>query len=128
MRIRARTIVLGLLAVVVGVAVIGISSIGWEVVLGPKARPVTNRTFQATEARLARGQYLVENVAACFHCHSEHDLGTPRYPINQAKKGAGWAMPIPELPLVASNLTPDKETGPTRTWRRSSSTCGRSRR
>jgi mono/diheme cytochrome c family protein len=111
MRIRARTIVLGLLAVVVVVAVIGISSIGWEVVLGPKARPVTNRTFQATEARLARGQYLVENVAACFHCHSEHDLGTPTYPINQAKKGAGWAMPIPELPLVASNITPDKETG-----------------
>lgn len=112
MRIRARTILLGLLAIIVVLVLGAITAMGWEIVLGPKARPVTDRKFQASEARLARGQYLVEGVAACFHCHSEHDFTDPAYPIVQSKKGAGWQMPIPELGLlVASNITPDPETG-----------------
>lgn len=97
-----------LLLLVIG----GLTAVGWQVVLGPKARPVTNRTFEPTEARRVRGEYLVENVVGCFHCHSEHDLSDPAAPVKAGMKGAGWDMPIPELGKVrAPNITPDVETG-----------------
>src|SRR5512134_3349696 len=112
MRIRARAVIVGLVALVVVLAAAGLTAVGWEVVLGPRAREVSARTFEVTEARLVRGKYLVEGPAACFHCHTEHDLSIPEFPINQAKKGAGWVMPIPELNNIAArNITPDPETG-----------------
>jgi mono/diheme cytochrome c family protein len=112
MRIRARTVLLTLAAALVLLVLGGITAIGWEVVLGPKARATTDRKFDVTEARLARGKYLVEGPAACFHCHTEHDFSTPQYPIVESKKGAGWVMPIPELNNIAArNITPDQETG-----------------
>jgi hypothetical protein len=104
--------VLGWVLVVLLVAVVGlISAVGWQVVLGPSARKVTDRKFESSPARLARGEYLTE-VAACFHCHSEHDFTNPDYPISPGRKGAGWQMPIPELGSVVSrNITSDPETG-----------------
>ena len=114
MRIRLKTVVLTLVILLLVVLIGGISMVGWQVILGPDARPTTAEKFEATEARLARGQYLVEGPAHCFHCHTEHDLSGPEplYPIIQAKKGAGWTMPIPELNyLAARNITPDPETG-----------------
>jgi len=112
MRIRARSVVLGLLAIVVLLLIVVISMVGWQVVLGPRARAVTSRTIERTPARLARGEYLVTSVASCFHCHSEHDLSTPELKIVEAKRGAGWLLPVPELgTVVAPNITPDPETG-----------------
>jgi mono/diheme cytochrome c family protein len=101
-----------LLALFVLVVLGGITAIGWQIVLGPSARPVTDQKFAATDARLARGKYLVEGPAHCFECHSDHDLSNPEYPIVQSKRGAGWVMPIPELNNISSkNITSDKETG-----------------
>ena len=112
MRIRLKTVILSILALLLLVVLGGITAIGWQVVLGPKKRDVSATPFEKTEARLARGKYLVEGPAHCFHCHTEHDLSQPTYPTNQAKKGAGWVMPIPELNHIASrNITPDVETG-----------------
>ena len=112
MRVRAKSIVLGILVLLLLLVIGGITAVGWQIVLGPDARPVTSEKFEATEARLARGKYLAESVASCFHCHTEHDMSDPEYPIVQAKKGAGWVMPIPELNHIASrNITPDPETG-----------------
>jgi mono/diheme cytochrome c family protein len=112
MRVRARTVILGLLSLVVVLALAGITAVGWQVVLGPRARTVTDRKIERTPERLARGKYLVEGVASCFHCHSDHDLKDPEYPVLEGKKGAGWGMPIPELgTVVAPNITPDPETG-----------------
>jgi mono/diheme cytochrome c family protein len=112
MRMRARSILLGLLALIVIVVLGAITAIGWQVVLGPKMRPVTGRKFEVTEARLTRGKYLMEGPAPCFHCHTEHDVSKPEMPRIEAKRGAGWAMPIPELgSVVAPNITPDPETG-----------------
>jgi mono/diheme cytochrome c family protein len=112
MRVKAKTVVLGLLGVLVLLVLGGITAVGWQVVLGPDARPVTDRKFEATEASLARGKYLVEGPAACFHCHSEHDMSKPDGPIIEAKKGAGWSLPIPDLNNIAArNITPDRETG-----------------
>jgi mono/diheme cytochrome c family protein len=112
MAIRPRTWVVGALLVVV-VLVLGlITKIGWAIVLGPAARPVTSRKFERTDARMARGEYLVEAGAHCFHCHSDHDMSNPEAPVIQAKKGAGWELPIPELgTITAPNITPDKDTG-----------------
>ena len=109
---RVRMIVWSVLVVLVLLLGGAITAVGWQVVLGPKARPVTARKFDVTPARLERGQYIVEGVASCFHCHSDHDLKDEQYPLIEAKKGAGWELPLPELGhVVAPNITPDPETG-----------------
>ena len=105
MRIRLKTVVLSVVVLLL-LAVVGvISMVGWQVVLGPDARPTSTEKFEATEARLARGKYLVEGPAHCFHCHTEHDLTGPEplYPIVQAKKGAGWVMCRPSCPWRRSS-------------------------
>ena len=98
--------------VLVVLLIAAISMVGWQVVLGPKARAVTSRTFERTDARRVRGEYLVENVVGCFHCHSEPDMTSPTAGPIPAKKGAGWQMPIPELGNpYSANITPDPATG-----------------
>jgi mono/diheme cytochrome c family protein len=110
--VRVKTVVFGVLALVMVLVLGAVTAVGWEVVFGPKARPVTDRRFESSEARLARGRYLVEGLVYCVHCHSPHDLTNPTYPIDQARKGAGWELPIPELGrVVAPNITSDVETG-----------------
>jgi mono/diheme cytochrome c family protein len=112
MRISAKTVVLSLVALVLVLVIGAISMVGWQVVLGPDARPVSSEKFEVTEARLARGEYLAEGPAHCFFCHSQPDFATPGYPITAGMKGAGWVMPIPELNNIASrNITSDQETG-----------------
>jgi mono/diheme cytochrome c family protein len=117
MAVRAKTIILSLLGVIVllvvggALAMFGFKGLG-NVLFGPDARPVVDRKFEVTEARLARGKYLAEGPAHCFMCHTDHDMTVPEYPIIAAKKGAGWVMPIPELNNIASrNITQDRETG-----------------
>jgi hypothetical protein len=63
--------------------------------------------------RLERGRYLVENVAHCFFCHSEVDWNAEGAPPKAGRAGAGTVFPDENLPflLVASNITPDPETG-----------------
>lgn len=111
MRIRFRSILLGVLTLLVLLVLGAITAVGWQVVLGPKARPVTDRQFPVTPERMARGKYLAD-VSPCFSCHTEHDFSNPEHPRIEAKLGAGWTMPIPELNNLASrNITPDAETG-----------------
>ena len=59
MAIRAKTVILSILVVLVLLVLGGLTAIGWEVVLGPDARPVSAEKFEATEARLERGRDLV---------------------------------------------------------------------
>lgn len=107
-----KKVLLGLGILLLLLLVGAITAVGWQVVLGPDARPVTARTFEKTDARLARGEYLVEHVASCFHCHSPHDLSDPEGKITAGMKGSGWEMPVPELGrVIAPNITPDVETG-----------------
>ena len=109
--VRGKRVLGWVLGVVLLLIVAAISAVGWQVVLGPTARAVTDRKFESSPARLARGEYLTE-AAACFHCHSEHDFTNPEYPISPGRKGAGWEMPIPELgSMVSRNITSDPETG-----------------
>lgn len=105
-------LVSGFVAAVVLSAAITLT-IGWRPLLGPKTRPLTSRTFEATPQRLQRGRYLFTAVAGCAGCHSEHDPNRDGAPIISGTEGAGEVMPVPELPgrVVASNLTPDPQTG-----------------
>lgn len=94
-------------------AVVITVTVGWRPVLGAKARPLTNRSFERTPERLARGKYLVNGVSGCFDCHSQlpgemkpglapafSNLGGGRVLINEGK-----------FRLAAPNITPDPDTG-----------------
>jgi len=79
---------------------------------GTRARPLTSRTFQPTPARMERGRYLAEGLAACLWCHSERDPQT-RMPIadrlGAGRNGPEFRRVTPAL--VTPNITPDLETG-----------------
>src|SRR3989442_5201517 len=87
-------------------------TIGWRPIIGPKARRVTDRHFEATLARLERGKYLVDSVMTCIGCHSEADFSKPGAPPREGRRGAGTRWADGDLLwVVAPNITPDKETG-----------------
>jgi mono/diheme cytochrome c family protein len=78
----------------------------------PRARPLTDRTFEPTPARVERGQYLTEHLLQCFVCHSERDWDLPGAPPKAGRKGAGSIMSEREgRRIVAPNITPDPDTG-----------------
>lgn len=103
------------LFIILALLVVGITfTIGWRPFIGPKTRALTNRTFEATPARLERGRYTVNAVYGCLACHSQRDPNVPGMPPVPDKLGAGTVFGEgAELPgrLIAPNLTPDKETG-----------------
>lgn len=104
---------LGSIVLVLGVVLsVGITAtIGWRPIVGPRARPLTSRTFDATPARLARGAYLAKGVTPCLVCHSEMDpsqFGVPK----PGTEGSGQPWFEPELAwLTAPNITADRDTG-----------------
>jgi len=106
----AKGFVYGFLALVIFIAGIITFTIGWRPFLGPNARTLTDRKFQSTPERLARGKYL---AAGCADCHSPHDWSAPGAPITPGMEFAGAVQPYSDLPgkIVAPNLTPDQETG-----------------
>jgi mono/diheme cytochrome c family protein len=97
------------LFVVVGA---GISlTIGWRPFIGPKTRPLTSRKFESTPARVERGQYLF-SAANCAGCHSERDPTQHGAPVVSGTEGGGRILPDDfRGRAVASNITPDQETG-----------------
>jgi len=102
------------LIVLAAVLVVAISfTIGWRPFLGPRARPLTDRKFESTPERLARGSYLANSVSGCIYCHSEHDWKSEGAPVVESKLGAGQVFPLSGLPgtVVAPNITPDSVTG-----------------
>jgi hypothetical protein len=104
--------VLAGLAVFLAVAIT--LTIGWRPFIGPRARPLTDRKFQSTPARLARGEYLVHSVTDCMGCHAEHDWTAHDAPVPPNAFGAGQDMNfVKGLPgkVYAPNITPDPETG-----------------
>jgi mono/diheme cytochrome c family protein len=107
-----------LVSAVLALALLGLSA--GSVTAGRRARatqaaPIIQ--FERTPARLARGRYLVNNLAHCFDCHSQTDcLHNNCQPV-QGKEGSGhqfepWDSGFPPpYRLVAPNLTPDPKTG-----------------
>lgn len=102
------------LAAVAALLAVGITAtVGWRPLLGPKVRALTARRFEPTQARVERGRYLTENVLGCLACHTKLDQkDLPGSYAATTRKGAGQTMEAEGMPwLVASNITPDKETG-----------------
>jgi mono/diheme cytochrome c family protein len=107
-------ILLVTLIVLVVLVVGGISlTIGWRPFIGPKARPLTSRKFEATPPRLERGRYLAVALTGCSECHSQHDWSAHGAPVITGTEGSGQWMNMPDLPghVVAPNVTPDPVTG-----------------
>lgn len=102
-----------ILLVIIVLACAGITfTIGWRPIIGAKKRALTDRKFEATPQRLARGKYLVEGVNGCFGCHTDADWSKPGAPPTAGREGSGHVWSDQDLPwLVAPNITPDKETG-----------------
>jgi mono/diheme cytochrome c family protein len=88
------------------------ATIGWRPILGPKARALTERRFESTPERMARGRYLAEHVNGCVYCHSEHDWKAPGFPVRAGTEGGGRSWAEEGAPwLSAPNITSDPETG-----------------
>jgi len=108
-----RKLGIALLVLVVLLAVAITFTVGWRPFIGPRMRSVTNRTFESTPARLARGRYLFNSASGCVECHSQHDNTRADWPILPGTEGSGQAFLLQGLPgkIFAPNITPDKETG-----------------
>ncbi len=78
---------------------------------GKYVRPTNDTSIERTEARVERGSYLVNHVAACGACHDafvDGDLAKPRMPDGQL---AGGSMLVDgKVAVFIPNITPH-ETG-----------------
>ena len=102
-------------ALLVAIVVIGLPAmVGIRPFIGPKARPLSARTFQATPERLARGKYLLTSgQPPCVMCHSPL-VPTPDggLAVPAGQEFSGRSFDVEGAPFVtAPNLTPDRETG-----------------
>jgi len=108
---RRLLIVVSVLVVVAGVGLPAV--VGIRPFIGPKARPLTNRTFERTQARLERGRYLVTSAQTpCLMCHSPMDTTNGDVKVKEGMMLAGrnWAPDGVDF-ATAPNLTSDPETG-----------------
>jgi len=89
------------------------STIGWRPFIGPKKRATTNRQFESAPQRLERGRYLTTALLGCTTCHTPRDFTKHGAPAVAGMDFAGQVIDLPGFPghIVASNITPDKETG-----------------
>lgn len=55
----------------------------------PKISAAPQITIERTPARLARGRYLAEHVAACMDCHSNRDFSRFAGPVISGSEGQG---------------------------------------
>ncbi len=81
-------------------------TIGWRPFLGPRARALTERKFEATPERLARGRYLANAVTGCMFCHSTHDWQAPGAPIVEGRVGVtiSWLELFAKVSAMTAEL------------------------
>ena len=95
---------LGVLAVTAGLFV------GYFFVRYPDVPAAENVTVAPTPERLARGQYLVENVVGCVVCHADRDFAKYTGPVVAGTKGKGgqrFGFGDEPFVLYARNITPE---------------------
>lgn len=105
-----RKILIGILALVpLSVGAVAV----WFYLVNPDVAPAPELKAPLTLAAVERGRLLAEQLG-CVSCHSEADETRPGgFPV-EASRLAGRLMVLPKgFPgrLVASNITPDRETG-----------------
>src|SRR5436190_9044269 len=77
-----------------------------------RAAPISIKV-DASKTRLERGEYLFTTLCDCDGCHSQRDFTRLGGPVVAAGRGRGNVLDQVGLPgqIVASNITPDPETG-----------------
>jgi mono/diheme cytochrome c family protein len=112
---KAKKIIKLVLGGIGGILVLGVAAIVLKFyVLSPKLRPAPVMSAPTNAEAIARGKYIVHNVAACVGCHSPVQDTIPGEPPVEGKLGAGRDFgEIPNYPvhIRSRNLTPDSETG-----------------
>jgi mono/diheme cytochrome c family protein len=68
--------------------------------------PLPAASPQTSSGSVARGEYIVRNVAVCGGCHSASERD-PDGPLSGGREFRDWRIGVAR----ASNLTPDNETG-----------------
>ncbi|MEO8218371.1 MAG: cytochrome C [Acidobacteriota bacterium] len=81
----------------------------------PAMRPPSTEIIERTPQRVARGKYLVEHVADCMGCHSDHDFDRFGIPVKAGTRGQGGFtftkdFGVPGV-VAAQNITSDAQTG-----------------
>ncbi len=78
-----------------------------------RQRPLTDRTFEVTPARVERGRHLANGILQCVICHSPADSSAVGYPPVAGREFSGTVMwdDAGGDRVVAPNLTPDSATG-----------------
>jgi mono/diheme cytochrome c family protein len=104
-----------ILGLTVLLAVVGVAAVfGYLYTRKPATAPPLAIKIEMTPERIERGRYIFQFVSDCDGCHSERDLGRFGGPVVASGRGKGITFP-PEMGLpgvvVASNITPDRETG-----------------
>jgi mono/diheme cytochrome c family protein len=89
------------------------ATVGIRPFIGPRARVLTDRRFEASPARLERGKYLVTTARTpCMLCHSPMDTTGGGWKVAEGRAFTGRNWAVDGAPFVtAPNLTPDPETG-----------------
>ena len=101
--------------ILLGIVALAATGLSWLALRKPAARPVSSLRVDPTPARLARGKYIVEHVADCLGCHSDHLDDRYGFPVKAGTEGQGGfvfdaKLGIPGV-VCAQNITPDPETG-----------------
>lgn len=101
-----KNLVLSLLALAVLAAVAGLT---WIYTQYPDVPPPEDVRIQATPERLARGEYLVENVVGCVVCHADRDWQKFSAPVVAGTKGKGgqrFGFGLEPFVMYSKNITP----------------------
>lgn len=104
-----RTLLKLLLCLFVLVLVLAGAGLAWLYTTYPAVGPAETVKFEVTPDRLARGQYLVENVTGCVVCHADRAWSTFSAPAVAGTKGKGgqrFGFGAEPFVLYAKNITP----------------------
>lgn len=97
---------------VLGVVLLASAFLAYFVSSYPKKVAPSTEKVEITEARLARGKYLVEHISGCVDCHSARDMSRFAGPMVPGTEGQGGEVfddkLMPGFPgaIYAKNITP----------------------
>src|SRR5260370_3115966 len=87
-------------------------TIGWRPFIGARMRALTNRQFERTPGRVARGRYLTQGLLGCESCHSPKEWSKHGAPNVAGVEVAGPGLstlersgPLPPAPPNARRAT-----------------------
>jgi mono/diheme cytochrome c family protein len=95
-------------------AVVALAAVSAFGCTGKYVRRTSDERVETTPARLARGEYLVQRVAACGACHTTRESGRiadPELPDRLLAGGNALETISPKMKVWVPNITSDPDTG-----------------